>query len=321
MSADLTRPPLAQICTALARATIAAEQTKGAVRDRITFLSHHMHPALRLGFRTLSVLAPGIAARIGARLWFAIPRPRINEEAMRFLDTGTRFDVDVDGTRVAAWRWGEGPIVLLMHGWGGYGAQLRSFVEPLVRAGHRVIIYDAPSHGASDAGRLGPRHATLFDFADTAIAISRDAGDIAGVIAHSGGCAAAAWGLTKSASWRPRRMVFIAPFGRPARYMHLFQRELGLTDRAMRRFRQMTEHQFNFRWADLEVPEIAARVQTPPLLVIHDKDDRETSWKDGAEIAAAWPGATLEFTTGLGHNRILRDPAVVASAVRFAATH
>ena len=64
---------------------------------------------------------------------------------------------------------------------------------------------------------------------------------------------------------------------------------------------------------------IADVVKTPPLLVVHDKDDRETAWQDGADIAAKWPNATLRTTTGLGHNRILRDPAVVESVVSFLA--
>jgi len=274
---------------------------------------------LRLFLRLLSVVAPGRAAAIGGRLWFAIPRPRINDGAIGFLRTGERFDVDVGGTRVAAWRWGErnGPLVLLMHGWGGYGAQLRSFVEPLTRAGHQVLTFDAASHGASGPSQLGPRHATLFDFANAMLALSRDTREIAGVIAHSGGCAAAAWALVTHPAWPVRRMVFIAPFGGAARYMKIFQETLGLSDAAMQRFRETTERQFRFRWADFEVPAMAARVKTPPLLVIHDRDDRETAWSDGAEIAAAWREASLETTTGLGHHRILREPAVVESAVRF----
>lgn len=278
-----------------------------------------MKTLLKLGLRLLSAVSPGLAANIGARLWFGIPRPRITEEALRFLETGTRFVVPVGGTQVVGWRWGpEGAhAVLLMHGWGGYAAQLQEFVAPLTSAGYQAIAFDAPSHGASGPSGLGPRHATLFDFADALIAVSRDTTAVAGIIAHSGGSAAAAWALTTHPSWHVARMVFIAPFGSPARYMKLFQRALGLSDTAMRRFRANTERQFNFRWADLEVPAIAERVATPPLLVIHDQGDRETSWEDGAEIVARWPRARLQTTTGLGHNRILRDAATVDAAVRF----
>lgn len=262
-------------------------------------------------------MAPGRAAKLAERFWFAIPRPRISEESQRFLATGEPFEVSVDGSPVACWRWGSGAPVVLVHGWGGYGAQLQDFVEPLTRAGLQAIAFDAPSHGMSGPSRRGPGQATLFDFSDALLAVSRQSSEIAGVIAHSGGCAAAAWALSKSPELRVRRMVFIAPFGSAARYMGIFQRMLGLSDGAMRRFRANTEREFHFSWDDFEVPAIATRVKTPPVLVIHDKEDRETSWQDGADIASKWPQATLQTTVGLGHNRILRDPTVVESVVRF----
>jgi pimeloyl-ACP methyl ester carboxylesterase len=56
---------------------------------------------------------------------------------------------------------------------------------------------------------------------------------------------------------------------------------------------------------------------TPPLLLVHDRQDAETGWADSDAIARAWPGARLVTTTGLGHRRILGDPAVVAEVAGF----
>jgi pimeloyl-ACP methyl ester carboxylesterase len=64
---------------------------------------------------------------------------------------------------------------------------------------------------------------------------------------------------------------------------------------------------------------MAARFATPPLLLVHDRQDTETAWSDSATIARSWPGARLVSTTGLGHRRILRAPAVVAEVTRFVA--
>ncbi|HEX7939856.1 MAG TPA: alpha/beta fold hydrolase [Gemmatimonadaceae bacterium] len=271
----------------------------------------------RLWLRFLSAVAPRVAGRVGARLWFRVQRPTVSAESRAFLATGERFETRTKDTRIVGWRWGSGPTVLLMHGWGGYGAQVQPFVEPLVRSGYRVVLFDAPSHGESGPSAWGPKSATLFDFADALVAVSEGAGPIAGVIAHSGGCAAAAWTLVRAPAWRPARMVFIAPFGSPARYMDVFSKTLGLSDAAMVHFRADTEKALDFRWADFEVPNVPTRVATPPLLVIHDKNDRVNSWQDGADIAAAWPNARLETTTGLGHNRILSDANAVASATAF----
>lgn len=278
-----------------------------------------MNAPTRTFFRLLSALSPALAGRLAARLWFRIPKPPIAETARRFLATGERHDVLVNGRRVATWRWGTGPAIVLVHGWGGYAAQFQVLILAFVAAGFRVIAFDAPSHGASDPGRLGPNHTTLFEFSDALRELARDAGEIAAVVAHSGGCAAVAWALTQDATLRIRRLVFVAPFGRALPYMELFRKALGLSPEALTRFQRSTEAEYGFLWSDFDVTTMPARIRSavPPLLVFHDTKDRETSWQDGADIAAAWPQAQLVSTTGLGHNRILRDPDVVASATRF----
>lgn len=67
-----------------------------------------------------------------------------------------------------------------------------------------------------------------------------------------------------------------------------------------------------------DVPRLGAELWLP-LLVVHDRDDDEVAWSDGAAIARAWPAAELVTTRGLGHRRILRDPAVVARVTAFLA--
>jgi pimeloyl-ACP methyl ester carboxylesterase len=51
------------------------------------------------------------------------------------------------------------------------------------------------------------------------------------------------------------------------------------------------------------------------VLVVHDADDREVPVADAEAIHAAWPGTRLHVTRGLGHRRVLSDPAAVAVMV------
>jgi pimeloyl-ACP methyl ester carboxylesterase len=272
---------------------------------------------LRAGFRVLSAMSPAMAARAAERIWFAPPHLRIRSDSRAFLATGERRVISLDGRPVVFWSWGTGPTVILVHGWGGLGAQMEPFVARLAGSGYRAITFDAPGHGESVPSRLGGRRSTLFEFADALNAIANEA-DVAGIIAHSGGCTAAAGALAlRPASWAPSRMVFIAPMASPKRYKKIFQRAIGLSEEGLRRFSENTERMLSFRWDDLEVPAMAQRFQPPPTLVIHDRDDRDTDWSEGASIAEAWPDADLHTTTGLGHRRILRDPAIVERAVDF----
>jgi pimeloyl-ACP methyl ester carboxylesterase len=76
------------------------------------------------------------------------------------------------------------------------------------------------------------------------------------------------------------------------------------------------ERQLGVPWSALDVRSYAPDMRTP-LLVVHDRDDAEVPWQDGAIIARGWPGAVMSTTGGLGHRRILRDPCVVRAATAF----
>jgi pimeloyl-ACP methyl ester carboxylesterase len=230
--------------------------------------------------------------------------------------TGERATMLVRGRPVAVWTWGSGPTVLLVHGWGGYGGQMQPFVEPLVRSGHQVVVFDAPAHGESGPSQLGSRRTTLFDFGYVIDAIGRERGELAGIVAHSGGCTAVAWSLLE-AEWKVGSLAMIAPMASPTTYKKIFHDALGLDDDVLRRFTEYTERRFGFQWNELEVPGMAARAETPPVLVVHDRDDAETSWEEGKAIADAWPRSVLHTTRGLGHRRVLRDPAVLEMVTGF----
>jgi predicted alpha/beta hydrolase family esterase len=271
--------------------------------------------AVRGVFRTLSAVSPAAAAKAASRVWFTPPRPPLPQHARDLLATGERRESLVHGRRVVSWSWGSGPAILFVHGWGGSAAQVAPFLEPLVRGGHRVITFDAPAHGASGASRFGRKQSTFFDFADAMIALAEDAREVAGVIAHSGGCTAVGWAVRNG--WRVAAAAFIAPMGSPLAYRAVFQSALGVSDEVMERFSAATEERLQFKWDELEVPAVARVAATPRLLVVHDRDDRETSWSESAAIVDAWPNARLMTTTGLGHRRVLRDASVVKEVVEF----
>jgi len=270
---------------------------------------------VRLFFRGLGALSPALAARVAQRIWFTPPRPPLPEAAKAFLSTGERIELAVGGRRLVSWSWGEGPAVILMHGWGGYGAQMEGFVEPLRKAGYRAVLFDALAHGASGPSPHGARRTTFFDFVDALRVLASHFGPIHGLVAHSGGCTAAGWAFR--GGFEVPAAVFVAPMASPLRYQRFFQQALGLSDEVLRRFAGNVERWLGFQWKDMEMTAVPSVVTPPPVLVVHDRDDRETSWEEGASIAETWPGAKLMTTTGLGHRRVLRDAAVVDAAVRF----
>src|SRR4249919_144652 len=142
--------------------------------------------AMRVVFRVLCAFAPATAARIVDRLWFTPPKSSLRPDVQEFLrNADEALSFKVNGRAISAWSWGQGPLVILMHGWGGNAGQFRSFVEPLVQAGFRAVAFDAPAHGASDATRSGDSRVNFVEFARALQEVDRAIGPAVGLIAHS----------------------------------------------------------------------------------------------------------------------------------------
>jgi pimeloyl-ACP methyl ester carboxylesterase len=264
----------------------------------------------RAAFATVQRASPRLAALWAERIFCTPPRRPISQRMATWLREGQRFTVTVRGRRVAAWAWGDrGPGVLLVHGWGSRGARFVDLGNALLSDGYRVVTFDAPGHGAS-SGRLssGP------EFARAAQAVANAVGPVSHVVGHSlGGFAS---GLAMERGLAIRRAVFLAPSANVNTYSAQFAALFGVHAPVMASMRGRLERRLGFAWKDLNIPALAGGMQVP-LLVIHDREDREVLWNDGAAIAQAWPGAELVTTTGLGHHRIVSDPAVIRQVVTF----
>jgi pimeloyl-ACP methyl ester carboxylesterase len=92
---------------------------------------------------------------------------------------------------------------------------------------------------------------------------------------------------------------------------------LGLSEAATRELEARLGRRFGVPLTEVHAGLVAPHMKTP-LLVVHDEDDREVPIASGELVAGAWPGASLVRTRGLGHRRILRDPAVIERVIAFA---
>jgi pimeloyl-ACP methyl ester carboxylesterase len=267
----------------------------------------------RVGFRLGGAVAPGWTAAAARRLFFTPAPSGVRTEQAAILDRGRRLDLSTRVGRIAAWTWGVGEPVLLLHGWGGHAGQLTPLVEPLLERRFRVVAIDLPAHGQSAGRRASARH-----FADAILDASATFGPFAGVVAHSLGGAAAT--LAFDGGLVARAAVFLAPPSRFSTFVDRFSEALGLDQRVRSGLERRAEDWVGRRFEEIE-PRRLARHQDAPLLVVHDRHDDEVLLEEGAEIVRCWPGAELCTTTGLGHYRILRDRETIRAAVDFLLAH
>lgn len=270
-------------------------------------------------FRLFERVAPPVGARLLDAIWFGLPP--VSEKAKKLrveLPEAVPLELPFENSTIRGSVWGDGPTVYLVHGWGGWGLQLAAFVPPLLDAGFRVVAFDAPSHGDSEPGREGAKRSSLLELADSFQAVAAAYGPAYGVVAHSLGAAGVTLALKDGASLR--RVVFIATATDFRDWLAQFEQHFGFGPRTRERFLRRFARKFGPIDSYAMVPIIDALAEErelPPLLVVHDRSDRETPAEGSRQVAKVWPGAQLHLTDGLGHNRILRDPAVVEAAVTF----
>lgn len=221
----------------------------------------------------------------------------------------------------------DGPIVYLLHGWGGWRGQFAPIGRRLAAAGYRAVLIDAPNHGESGPGAFGPNTTLLPELSRTLEAVIRELGPAYAVVGHSLGAACSATALLDGA--KAEKAVFIASPINPIDFTRALAKMLGFGERVRTRMVRIGDRRSGVDLAGLALParlsdgvdpgERADRADLPPALLVHDAGDEVVPIAVGRFLAKSWPGARIVETSGLGHNRILRDEVVIAAVAEFIA--
>ena len=254
-----------------------------------------------------------VSPRAAGRLAFELFCTTGKRRRPRFTPRPDRMErVRVGRQRVATYAWdGGGPTVVLVHGWNGGAGDLAGFIAPLRDAGRRVVAVDLPAHGRSSGKRL-----TLAAAVDAVDAVLRREPAVEAVIAHSFGVPATVLAAGRGAPL-PRAVLLSGPASMEP-YLQRFEQVLGLGPSVRAAMRARVRRVLDEGGLEtMELTAVAPRL-AGRALVIHDRADREVPFLSAQALHREWPGAELLATDGLGHRRILSDPAVIERAVRFA---
>ncbi|WP_406200870.1 alpha/beta hydrolase [Kitasatospora sp. NBC_01560] len=280
-----------------------------------------MDPAvalIRTTLNTTSLIAPGPAGRAAFELFrHPVRRGRVRTREREVHEQATTERLDVGGRQVVVYQWGDGARpVLLLHGWQSRASRFAAFVPRLRALGLSPVAFDAPGHGES-----GGRRATVLDLREISARLQERYGDFEAVVAHSLGVNAAF--LALRGGLRAGRLVAVAGVSEFSYLPAAFCAELGLNAVLEREVGRHMEQRMFPGVAD--VPEYFDAARRPeeiglPILVVHDEGDDMVGIDHARRLKAAY-GDRLDLvvTQGLGHRRILVEPAVVDRAVAFLA--
>jgi len=267
---------------------------------------------IRTAFALGSWIAPQSTIKRAADV-FCTPSPDARRRAAAAREAGAiTSTVAVGANAIEVYRWGDPavqPYALLAHGWSDYALRFVPLADALHAAGFAVVAFDQPAHGRSTG-----ETATLPEFANCVRAVGDRFGPAAAVIGHSMGGAAAAIALHDGLD--AERAILIAPPADLAAAADRFADLVGLASHLREPLQRHLETRASVTFEALEAHRNVREIDRPAL-VIHDIADREVPWSEGERYARYWPEARLLSTTGLGHNRILGDTAVIGAVLDF----
>ncbi|RXZ71665.1 alpha/beta hydrolase [Agromyces albus] len=278
-----------------------------------------MHPALTAtlaAIRAADRVSPEVAARLALPLFKKVgPALPVRPGERAVHESAARSSLHVRGRDVAAYEWGHGPeTVLLVHGWRGRAAQFAPIVRELRAEGYRLVAFDAPANGESRGRRTDIR-----DYLAAIEALQSRHGRFRAVIGHSFGGLAALTAVREGLA--TGGVVAISGMADARFLVDSFAGRLGLSaptaDVLAREFARivMPDRQDPYARFDAVATPLPAGV---PLLVVHDRGDREVAASEGTRLHAAHgERSRLLVTEGAGHSRILGVDATLDAVTAF----
>ena len=290
----------------------AASSADGA-KSTARFFSSPAVNLVRLAMKGIDRVSPVLAGRLTYAMISSPPRyqPKPSELVLRA--SAHKWKIPFQDGWLQCYRWGKGPVCLFVHCWGGRGTQAEDMIRQLTQNGMSVVSFDHPAHGLSSG-----KTAEMVRMAAAVTAVVQNVGPVHTLIGHSLGVAASAIALRDQAL-DVGRLVSISSLTHCIWFTEVVAEFLGISVKTVARARRIVDDSYAqpVGWEDLSVVDMMARLSLP-ILLIHDYDDLEIPFEHGVKISRAVPRAQFLATTGQGHRRILKAPAVLDLVTQFA---
>ena len=264
--------------------------------------------------KLLERISPTVAAHLMLEKFLTPRRKRESDYTAELPAGARRIEIFYNMVKLTGWEWGgDGPSVLLVHGWEGHTGRMLPLVRPLLEQGYRVFALDAPGHGFSPVAKTH-----LVDVGRAIQAMIEQHGPFYCIIGHSFGASAASIMLARNPQLMPERLVLLSPMRDIQQHFDIFASVAQLSPKLRAKVRALAPGRVGMEFEQVSTID-AVRTFIVPGLVIHDRHDTLIPYEGGALIAQNWRGSQFFSTDKLGHRRGLRNAVVQQAILDFLA--
>jgi pimeloyl-ACP methyl ester carboxylesterase len=241
---------------------------------------------------------------------FSIPRKgKILGHQKEFLSTARTQQIAFEDGLFMLYHWkGDGPTILLNHGWESNSFRWKYLIEPLQKLDYNIISIDAPAHGNSDG--------TLF----TAVKYSRiikatiELYNPEIIVAHSVGAMATIFQESSNRHDCIKKIVLLGSPNKLEVIMQGYQSLTGFNNSVYNSLNKSLKTKFGFHIEEFNTADFAKKIDVPTL-VVHNPNDIIVPYEAMEEIATAMPHATTYTSQTGGHSLYTQE--VIDKVIAF----
>lgn len=268
----------------------------------------------KAGYYLGGLLVPRLAGRIAADA-FGRSRAKGGRTLFRKPLGAQTFEISGNEDVRQGYLWkGQGPTVLLVHGWGSDSSSMIGLVKPLLALGFQVASFDAPAHGESAGNQT-----TMTRFVKAVGAAITSLDNVQIIVGHSLGSIAAVAAIAHANPKHAKavkRLVLIASPVSLSTVLERWSDNQQLPPTVVRKIYDHLHLQNGVPVSHWDISALGAAMDVP-VLVVHDEHDPVVPQTEAQKLMCSLKNARLVQTSGLGHSRILSAAPVKELITRF----
>jgi len=229
-----------------------------------------------------------------------------NNKTVRLPRGFEQFAMKTKDGNVQAYKTGNGPTVVFVHGWGGGAYQFFPLMHGLAECGFTALAFDHLGHGLSET-----KPATLQQSITTTNVILNYVktidGGLCAIVGHSTGCIAIA--NARPALVKDMGLFLIAPIFNYKLYFLKKLVKLKLHADMIKQYANRFSKIYRGEYQRLELATNLARYGDVTVIA-HDESDSESSITESTRFCETYPLTKLLVTKNTDHVRIINSESV-----------
>ncbi len=253
----------------------------------------------------LSTISTDLATKFALSLFFKPLRFKTPEREQSMRSGATVYDLmtsQASDFKVFEHK-GQGPKVLMIHGWSGRASQFFKIWERLAVEDFHLISIEAPGHGDYLGGKTH-----MLEFVDAIEETVDRFGKFDFAIGHSLG-GMALFNALKREIWFSK-MVIIGSPANIGNVVQDFTHNIQMPEAVAAKIIAYIENRYNLK-AEEASSDYLCQIYRPEGLIIHDEYDQDVPVENARKMHRKWKDSQYLETTGLGHRKVLMDEQVI----------